>query len=139
MEADAVEARGVVRLRERDVGLADGQPVGAEAADQHLDYDLEEAGEDDGIEEAEYGVVEVPEGADPQLGECDDDDGDKDGEHAREGRGDDPAALGVGKLRVDDVARGVKGDGEVAGAGVGGLVDLVGVSDLSLFEELGGR
>ena len=104
VEADGVEARGVVGAGEGDVGLADVEEVGAEAADELLDDDLEKGGEDDGVEQAEHGVVEVPEGADADLGQGDDAQRDDGVEDAREGGRDDPAAAGVGKLRVDDVA-----------------------------------
>lgn len=60
VKAHGVEARGVVGAGEGNVGLADVEKVGAEAADELLDDHLKEGGEDDGVEQTERGVVEVP-------------------------------------------------------------------------------
>ena len=111
-------------LGEGGVGLTDVEEVRAEAADEHFEDDLEEGAEDEGVQRAEDGVVAVPEAADADLGEDDDADGDEGRDEARRGGRDDPAAIGVGPLWVDDVAGFVKGDGEVADGRGGGLVDL---------------
>jgi hypothetical protein len=52
VEADGVEASRVVGFGERDVGLADVEEDGAEAADELLDDYLEEGAEDVRVEKA---------------------------------------------------------------------------------------
>lgn len=82
-------------------GLADGEEVGSETADEPFDEDLEDCGCDEGVEEADYGVVEVPEGADADLHYEEDCDGDEGGEEGGGPDGDDFWAGGVGELGVD--------------------------------------
>ena len=56
--------------------VADCEEVRAEAADKAFDHDLEDGGGDEGVEQAEDGVVDVPEGADADLHYEDNDNGD---------------------------------------------------------------
>ena len=60
----------------RHGGVADCEEVRAEAAYEALQHDLEDGGGDEGVEQAKNGVVDVPEGADADLHQEDDDDGD---------------------------------------------------------------
>ena len=83
----------------------------AEATDEAFEHDLEDGGCDEGVEESEHGVVDVPEGADADLHQEDDDDGDEGGEHGCCPDWDDFFTKGIGELGVDDVAVG-KSNGE---------------------------
>lgn len=95
----------------RDIRLADGQEMRAQAPDEPLDEDLEHGGGDEGVEQADDGVVDVPEGADADLHDQEDEDGDEGGEQRGRPDGDDFLAEGVGEFRVDDLAVGEE-DGE---------------------------
>ena len=77
---DARPAGAGLGAEVRDGRVADREEVRAEAADEAFDHDLEDGGGDEGVEQAEDGVVDVPEGADADLHEEDDDDGDEGGE-----------------------------------------------------------
>lgn len=63
-----------------DIRLADSQEMWAQAPDEPLDEDLEHGGGDEGVEQADDGVVDVPEGADADLHDQEDEDGDEGGE-----------------------------------------------------------
>lgn len=60
----------------RNGRLADIQEMRSEAANEPFDEDLEDGGGDEGVEQADDGVVGVPEGADADLHCEDDEDGD---------------------------------------------------------------
>ena len=108
------------------IGLAGLEEVGTKAADEELDEDLEHGGADEGVEQADDGVVDIPEGADADLHEEDDDDGDNGGEEGSEPDGNDFVAHRVGELRVDNLTVG-EGDGKGAVRGGRGHVDLMNV------------
>lgn len=78
---------------------------------------------DEGVEEPDGGVVDVPEGADADLHDEEDEDGDEGGEERGGPDGYDFVAHGVGELRVHDFAI-LEEDGEGAGGGWVGCVDL---------------
>lgn len=65
-----------------DLGLADGEEVRAKAANQPLKEHLKDGGRDEGIEQPDDGVVDVPEGANSHLHTEDDKDRDQ-GRHQR--------------------------------------------------------
>lgn len=112
--ACVVEApEAITRLQERRVRLADVQEVGAQAADEPLDEDLEDGSRDEGVEQTEDGVVEVPEGADTDLHQGEEQDRDATGQHSSQPDGDDFLAERIGELGVDNLAVGVS-DGERA-------------------------
>lgn len=106
------------------IRLAGLEEVGTQSTDEELDEDLEDGGADEGVEQADDGVVDIPEGADADLHEEYDDDGDDGGEEGREPDGNDFVAHRVGELRVDDLTVG-EGDGERTVRGGRGHVDLV--------------
>lgn len=119
-------ARGVVHVallagQLAGVGLAGVEKVRAQATDEPLDEDLEHGGGDQGVEKADDAVVDVPEGADPDLHEQDEEDRDQGGHDGGGDNGDDLLAQGVCELRVDDLAV-VEGDGKGA---IGGRVSHV--------------
>ena len=115
--------RSLGRLDQRRIRLADVEEVRAETTNEPLDKDLEDGGADEGVEQTNGGVVDVPEGADADLHDEEDDNGDEDGEHGGGPDGDDFLAEGVGELGVDDLAVG-EGDGEGARGSRVGKVDL---------------
>lgn len=94
----------LLRRDSRDIGLADSQEMWTKTTDQPFEEDLEDGGGDEGIQEADDGVVDVPEGADPDLHDEEDGDGDKRGEECGGPDGNDFVAHRVGELRVDDFA-----------------------------------
>lgn len=57
----------VLILDQGGVGLADGEEVGAQTTNKPLEEDLEDGSGDEGVEEANDGVVGVPEGTDADL------------------------------------------------------------------------
>lgn len=61
----------------RDIRLADSEKMRAQAPDEPLDEDLEDGGGDEGVEQADDGVVDVPEGAHADLHDQEDEDGDE--------------------------------------------------------------
>jgi len=63
--------------------------VRAKAANEPFDEDLEDGGGNEGVEEADGGVIYVPEAADADLTDEEDDDGDEDGEEGGCYDGDD--------------------------------------------------
>lgn len=95
----------------RQIGLASLEEVRAQATDEELDEDLENGGANEGVEKADDSVVDVPEGADADLHEKDDADGDDGSEEGSKPNGNDFVAHRVGKLRVDNFTIG-EGDGE---------------------------
>lgn len=107
-----------------DVGLADVEEVGAQAADQALEEDLEDGGRDERVQQAEDAVVDVPERPHPDLHEQDHDDGDHGRQERRQPDRDDLLAQRVGELRVHYLAVGGVGHGERAGGCRWGFVDL---------------
>lgn len=127
-----IEAGGVVRgallalgvAGQADVGLADVEEVGAQAADQALEEDLEDGGRDERVQQAEDAVVDVPERPHPDLHEQDHDDGDHGRQERRQPDRDDLLAQRVGELRVHYLAVGGVGHGERAGGCRWGFVDL---------------
>lgn len=77
-EHDLLEASAVVLvLDEGDVGLADGEEVGAQAANEPLEEDLEDSSADERVQNTDDGIVGVPEGADADLHAENDEDGDQ--------------------------------------------------------------
>jgi hypothetical protein len=108
-----LEARAVVALvaSQADVGLADGEEVGAQTTDEPLEEDLEDGGGDERVEQTNGGVVDVPEGADANLHDEEDDNGDDAGEERGEPDGDDFVAEGEAELGEDDLAV-LEGDGK---------------------------
>lgn len=113
---DLLEPGGIIATvgaagGKRDVRLADGQEVRAQAPDEPLDEDLEHGGGDEGVEQSDDGVVDVPEGADADLHHEEDEDGDEGGEQCGGPDWDDFLPEGVGEFRVDDLAVGEE-DGE---------------------------
>lgn len=87
-----------------NVGLADCEEVRAETADEPFEEDLEDCGGDEGVEEADDGIVHVPEGADSDLADQDDCDGHEGAEESGGPDGDDFFAHWVCELWVDDLA-----------------------------------
>ena len=109
VEHDLAVAVCDVALRDHvggDDGLADCEEVGAQTADKPFDEDLEDGGGDEGVEEADGGIVDVPEGAHADLADEEDSEGDEEGHEGRGPDGDDLITEGVGELRVDDLAVG---------------------------------
>ena len=118
--AGALDARRVAGAA--DVGLADVEEVRAQAADEPLDEDLEHGRRDERVEQADDAVVDVPEGAHPDLADEDHDDGDEGGQQRGGHDGDDFLAQRVGEFGVHDLAvRELHGEG--AGGGRVGHVD----------------
>lgn len=75
-EHDLLEASAVVLvLDEGGVWLAHGEEVRTQATDEPLEEDLEDGGGDEGVEDADDGIVGVPERADPDLHAEDHEDG----------------------------------------------------------------
>lgn len=83
---------------------ADVEEMGTETSDKPFYEDLEYGSGDQGVEKADCGVVYVPETADADLADEEDDDGHEDGEHGCGPDGDDFVTEGVGELGVDNFA-----------------------------------
>jgi hypothetical protein len=60
-------------------GLADGEEVGAQTADEPLDEDLEHGSRDECVQESDGGVVDVPEATCTDLNNQEDGEGDEEG------------------------------------------------------------
>lgn len=75
-----------------------------ETADEPLKEDLEDCSGDEGVEEADDGVVHIPEGANSDLTDQDDCNRDKGAEESCRPDGDDFISHGVCELWVDDLA-----------------------------------
>lgn len=73
-------------------------------SNQPLDEDLEDSCDNQGVQQTDGGVVEIPERADPDLADEEDSEGDEEGHQSRRPNRDDLVAKGVGKLRVDNLA-----------------------------------
>ena len=71
---------------------------------QPFEKDLEDGSGDEGVEEPDGSIIDVPEGADPDLHDQEDGDGDERGEECGGPDGNDLVAHRVGELRVDDFA-----------------------------------
>lgn len=101
----------------------------AQTANEPLDEDLEDGGSDERVEEANGGIVDVPEAAGADLHNEEDGKGDEEGHEGGGPDGDDFIAQRVGELGVDDFAvleddcRGLDGGscavGEHGGLGTG--------------------
>ncbi|KAH0551745.1 hypothetical protein GP486_007037 [Trichoglossum hirsutum] len=92
--------------RGRNVGPTDGQEMGAQAANDGLDDDLKGSGGQERVDEAEEGVVGVPEGARAPGGHDKGDGGGAQGaEQAGGQRGEDGGDIGVRDRRVQHTAR----------------------------------
>lgn len=83
-----------------------------------LQHDLEKGAGDQGVGQSEDGIADIVEAADAgvDLTEEEGGDGDQGGEEAGRCWGEDGTEVGVGEIRVDDVAGSRKGYGEEAGA-----------------------
>lgn len=90
----------------RDVRLAHGQEVRAQASDEPLDENLKDGGCDQGVQEADDGVVDVPERANADLHDEEHKDGDEGGEQRSGPDGDDLLSKRVGELGIDNLAVG---------------------------------
>ena len=108
---------------EGDIRLAHGQEMRPQTADQPFDKYLEDGGSDQGVEETDDGVVDIPERANADLHDEEDKDRHEGGEQRSGPDGDDLLAKGVGELGVDDLSIGEE-DGERAGWRRVGFVDL---------------
>lgn len=122
--ADAAVEHQSLESRADDgwVGVADGEEVWAQTADEPFDEDLEDGGADDGVKQTDNSVVGVPEGADADLHAENDEDRDEGSEKSSRPDGDDVVAKGVGKFRVHNIAV-AKGNGEGARRSWMGFVD----------------
>lgn len=76
----------------------------AQTANEPLDEDLEDGGSDERVEEANGGIVDVPEAAGADLHNEEDGKGDEEGHEGGGPDGDDFIAQRVGELGVDDFA-----------------------------------
>ena len=97
--------------------------MGSQTADQPLDEDLEDSRRDQAVEEADDSIIEIPKGANADLHEKHDRDGNHGGEEGGKPNGDDVLAERVGNLGVDDLAIG-EDDGERPGGRWLGEVNL---------------
>jgi hypothetical protein len=62
----------------RNDRLANGKEVGTQTANEPLDEDLEDCCSDEGVEEANGSIVDIPEGANANLADEEDDERDED-------------------------------------------------------------
>jgi hypothetical protein len=85
-----------------DVGLADGEEVRTETTDQPFEENLEDGSGDERVEESDDCIVGIPERANADLADENDDDGDESAEKCSEPDGDDLFAYWVCELRVYD-------------------------------------
>ena len=103
-----------VAMREhvgRNDRLADGEEVRAETANEPLDENLEHSCGDEGVEETDSGVVDIPERAHADLADEEHGEGDEESHKCGCPDGDDLMAERVGELGVDDLSIG-EDDGE---------------------------
>jgi len=88
----------------RDIRFADCEEMWTQTTNQPFEKDLEDGSSDEGVEEPDGSIIDVPEGADPDLHDQEDGDGDERGEECGGPDGNDLVAHRVGELRVDDFA-----------------------------------
>lgn len=98
-------------IRQADIWLADIQEVWTQASDKPLDEDLENGGRDERVQETNNSIVEVPEGANSDLHQEKDEDGDQARQQGGGPDGDDFISQRIRKLGVHDLAIG-KCDGK---------------------------
>lgn len=87
-----------------DHGLADGEKVRAETADEPLDEDLEDSCGDERVQEANGCVVDVPEAASADLDNQEDGKRDEEGHQRGSPDGYNLVAERVRELGIDDLA-----------------------------------
>ena len=73
-------------------------------SNEPLNEDLEDGGNNQGVEQADGGVVDVPEAAHADGADEKDDKRNKEGQESSRPDGDNLVAEGVSELRVDDLA-----------------------------------
>ena len=95
----------------RDHRLADSEEVRTQSTDEPLDEDLEDGCGDERVQQADGGVIDVPEAAGSDLHDQEDEEGDEEGHQSSRVDGNDLVAHRVGELGVDDLAVG-EADGE---------------------------
>lgn len=96
----------------------------AQTTDQPLDKDLEDGGRNQGVQQTDDGVVYVPEGANANLHDEEDENGDKGGEQRSGPDWNDLLAKRVGELGVHHLTVREE-DGKRAGWCRVGFVDLI--------------
>lgn len=106
----------------RNHGLAHDEEVGTEAANQALEEDLENGGGDEGVQETDDGVVDVPEAANANL--HDQDNGNRDHRSQESGKPNrhDFVAKRIGEFGIDNLTV-LKQDGKGATGSGRGLVE----------------
>jgi hypothetical protein len=104
---------GGVESASWDDRLADGEEVGTKSSNEPLDEDLEDSGDNQGVEKTNGSVVDVPEAAHTDGADEEDDKRNKEGQESSSPDGDDLVAEGVSELGVDDLAV-LEGDREAA-------------------------
>ena len=101
---DLQEAITLAIADHRDIGLADSQEVRAQSSDKPFQEDLEDGGANQGVQQPKDGVVQIPEAANANLTDEEDQDRDEGGHNGGSPDWHYLMAHRIGKLRVDDLA-----------------------------------
>lgn len=105
-ESNSIQPRGVVRLSFPGVRSTRVVEIRPQPADEGFGRRLERRGCEDGVEEAEEPVVQVPEVADPELHQRDDEGREDDGDHGNEPVAHHAPSIGVREVGGYDGGRG---------------------------------
>lgn len=125
VEADSIQAGFVVRLCERDVGHANIEKIRPETANELFESNLEEGCQCYGPNSPDYSITRIPNRLDLNLSDNVGNDGYRNRDQSREPGGNDPTAIRVGPLGVDDIARRrIESDRECSCNDDGRVVDL---------------